>query len=400
MRSTFLPFAPPFLRDEEVEAVTEVLRSGWLSRGPRTQEFERAFAEHVGSPAALGLNSCTAGLHLSLVVLGIGPGDEVICPTMTFAATVNVVEHVGATPVLVDVCPDTLCIDPEAVEAAITPRTRAVMVVHYGGHPADMGALQDIGRRHGVQIVEDAAHAFPAKVGGEMVGASGRPTSFSFYATKNLTTGEGGMLTGDAETIERARALSLHGIVGDAWDRHSDNGRWSYRVAAPGFKYNMTDVQAALGLVQLGRLDEMQRRRREVARFYREHLGDEPAVLLPVEKEGVESSWHLFPIRLTDVARERCPPPPDAHRTPDLGPMGAVRDRFIDELRRRNIGTSVHYIPVHLHPYYRERYALEPGMFPVAQDAFQRLVSLPIHPGLTDEDLHDVVEAVRGALRP
>lgn len=380
MRSTFLPFSPPFLRDEEVDAVVDVLRSGWLSRGPRTAEFEEAFARHLGAPAALGLNSCTAGLHLSLVVHGIGPGDEVICPTMTFAATANVVEHVGATPVLVDVTPDTLNLDPEAVEAALTPRTRAVMVVHYGGHPAEMDRLTALADKHGLALVEDAAHALPARYRGAWVGASGRLASFSFYATKNLTTGEGGMLTGDPDLIERARSLSLHGIVGDAWNRYSANGRWSYRVTAPGFKYNMTDLQAALGLVQLQRLEAMQRRRREVAAAYAAGLEGHPHLRLPTVRDEVETAWHLFPVRLGPGA-----------------PVG--RDAFVERLRERNIGTSVHFIPLHLQPYYAERYGLDPAMFPVAQAAFEGLVSLPLHPGLTEADVQDVVEAVHDALR-
>jgi dTDP-4-amino-4,6-dideoxygalactose transaminase len=314
------------------------------------------------------------------MVLGVGPGDEVICPTMTFSASVNVVEHVGARPVLVDVETDTLNIDPEAVAAAVTPRTRAIMVVHYGGHAADLDALARVADAHGLHMVEDAAHAFPASHRGEVVGSTRRLTSFSFYATKNLTTGEGGMLTGDPELVDRARLLSLHGMSGHAWDRYSAKGSWQYEVVEPGFKYNMTDVQAALGLAQLGRLERMQQRRGEIAARYLEAFAADERLSLPTVRDEVQPSWHLFPIRLG--ARE----------------AGSHRGRFIESMRSRNIGTSVHFIPVHLHEYYRQRYDLRPESFPVAQTAFEGLVSLPIHPGLSEEDVGDVIEAVHGAL--
>lgn len=377
MRSTFLPFSPPFLGDEEVEEVVAALRSGWISRGPRTAQFEAAFANRLGAPAALGLNSCTAGLHLALAALDVGPGDEVIVPTMTFAASANVVEHVGARPVLVDVEPDTLNVDPAAVEAAVTDRTRAVMVVHYGGHPADLDAIEAIAARHGLAVVEDAAHALPARYRERVIGSSSNPTAFSFYATKNLTTGEGGMLTGDPELIERARLLSLHGMTGAAWDRYSSKGRWYYEVVVPGFKYNMTDIHAALGLRQLDRLETMQARRAEVVRAYGAALEGIEAVALPRPRSDVESAWHLYPIRL------------------NLDALPLDRAAFIDAMSSRNIATSVHFIPVHMHPYYRQRYGYRSGDFPVASDAYQRLVSLPLHPGLTDADVADVVEAVR-----
>jgi dTDP-4-amino-4,6-dideoxygalactose transaminase len=380
MRDTFLPFSPPFLGEEEVDEVVAALRSGWISRGPRTAAFEEAFADRVGAPAALALNSCTAGLHLSLLVHGIGPGDEVVVPTMTFCASANVVEHVGARPVLVDVEPDTLTVDPAAVEAALTERTRAVVVVHYAGHPAEMDALEGLAADHGLALVEDAAHAVPAAFRGRPVGSRGSLASFSFYATKNLTTGEGGMLTGDPELVERARILGLHGMSRDAWKRYDGEGSWYYEVVAPGYKYNMTDVQAALGLRQLERLDGMQRRRREVVARYEAAFGGRPELRLPVEREHVDSSWHLYPLRLTGAA-----------------PVG--RDAFIRGLTGRRIGTSVHYIPLHLHPWYRERYGYVEEDFPVAQSAYEGLVSLPLHPGLSDRDVDDVVEAVEGVLR-
>jgi dTDP-4-amino-4,6-dideoxygalactose transaminase len=375
VRDTFLPFSPPSIGEDEIHAVSEVLRSGWISKGPRTTQFEEEFASYVGAEAALGLNSCTAGLHLALLAGGVGPGDEVIVPTMTFCATANVVEHVGARPVLVDVEADTLNIDPSALAAAITGRTKAVMVVHYAGHPAAMTEIREIAEEHGVQVVEDAAHAFPASYRGEQVGAHGDLVAFSFYATKNLTTGEGGMLVGKKPLVAQARNLSLHGMSGNAWNRYGARGRWYYEVDRPGFKYNMSDIQAALGLVQLGKIESFQTRRRSVAARYSSALAGLP-VELPVERVGMSSAWHLYPIRLT---QSDCP---------------GGRDKAIERLAELNIGTSVHFIPLHLHPYYRERYEYSPSDFPVAQRAFERLISLPLHPGLTDTDVANVLEAV------
>lgn len=377
MRESFLSFSPPYLGDEEIAEVVAALRSGWISRGPRTAEFERAFARRVSAPAALGLNSCTAGLHLALRVLGIGPGDEVIAPTMTFCASVNVIEHVGARPILVDVEPETLNIDPRAAEAAVTERTRAIIVVHYGGHPAEMDELRALAANHGLALIEDAAHAIPAKYKGATIGASENLTAFSFYATKNLTTGEGGMLTGAPALVDRARVLGLHGMSGNAWNRYSEKGKWYYEVVEPGYKYNMTDVQAALGLKQLEKLDAMQVRRREVVKAYFERLRDLPAIGLPCERGHVESAWHLFPIRIRESE----------------SPVG--RAAFIEAMGERNIGTSVHFIPVHLHPFYAEKYGYQRGSFPIAEEAYDELVSLPLHPGLSDDDVADVVEAVR-----
>ena len=377
MRSEFLPFSQPFVGEEEIRGVTEVLRSGWISRGPVVSRFEEEFRQEVGAPGALGLNSGTAGLHLGLQVMGIGPGDEVIVPTMTFCACANVVEHVGARPVLVDVTEDTLNIDPLAVEAALTDQTRAIMVVHLGGHPAEMDALLEIAEQRELQVIEDAAHALPAKYRGEMIGSSSRMTAFSFYATKNLTTGEGGMLTGDPELLERAGILSLHGMSAGAWNRYSEAGRWHYNVVAPGYKYNMTDLQAAIGRAQLLKLESMHHRRREVVSMYGEGLGGIDGIRLPSEKKHVSSAWHLYPIRVH----------------PDLVKGG--RDVFIDRLTGRNIGTSVHFIPLHLHGFYRDKYEYRSDDFPIAQKAFEHLVSLPLHPGLTDEDVSDVIEAVK-----
>ncbi|HEV7365731.1 MAG TPA: DegT/DnrJ/EryC1/StrS family aminotransferase, partial [Gemmatimonadales bacterium] len=304
------------------------------------------------------------------------PGDEVITTPLTFAATVNVVEHVGARPVLVDVEPDTLTIDPDHIAAAITPRTRAIIPVHYAGHPAEMEPIHEMARVHRLLVLEDAAHALPAAYRGRKIGSGPNPVAFSFYATKNLTTAEGGMLTGDPEILARARILSLHGLSRDAAKRYEAGGHWAYEVLAPGFKYNMTDIQAALGLWQLRKLDRFQQRRREVVAAYQSALEGEGALELPVERPWVEHAWHLYVLRLRPAA------------------LRIGRDRFIEELSARNIGTSVHFIPIHLHPYYRDRYGYQPAAFPVAYDSFQRMISLPLNPRLSDQDVADVIEAV------
>jgi dTDP-4-amino-4,6-dideoxygalactose transaminase len=380
-RTEFLPFSPPQVGEEEIQEVVDTLRSSWITTGPKTKRFEADFAAYLGAPGALALNSCTAGLHTALAALGIGPGDEVITTPITFTASVNVIEHVGARPVLVDVEPDTLNIDPAAVAAAVTPRTRAILPVHYAGHPVDLDALHAVARAAGLAVVEDAAHAVPARYKGRLVGSGDNPVAFSFYATKNLTTAEGGMLTGAPAFLERARVLSLHGMSRDAWRRYDKGGSWRYEVLVPGFKYNMTDIAASLGLWQLKKLAGFQERRREVARMYAEAFGDEPALELPVERPDVEHAWHLYVLRLRP------------------GALRIGRDRFIEELTARNIGTSVHFIPIHLHPYYRDKYGYPPDRFPVALGNYERMVSLPLHPGLTDDDVADVTEAVLDVVR-
>jgi dTDP-4-amino-4,6-dideoxygalactose transaminase len=380
-RKEFLPFSPPLIGEEEIAEVVDTLRSTWITTGPKTKRFEERFAASLGAPGALALNSSTAALHTALVTLGVGPGDEVITTPMTFAASVNVIEHVGATPILVDVEPDTLNIDPEQVAAAITPRTRVLLPVHYAGHPVDLDPLHDLARRHGLVIVEDAAHAVPARYKGRAIGAGGNPVAFSFYATKNLTTAEGGMLTADPEFLQRARTVSLHGMSRDGWKRYEKGGSWYYEVLLPGFKYNMTDIQAALGLCQLAKLERFQQRRREVVSLYESAFAAETALELPTARPEVEHAWHLFVLRLR----------PEALR---IG-----RDQFIEELKQRNIGTSVHFIPIHLHPYYRDKYGYRPESYPVAYENFQRMVSLPLNPRLSDGDATDVVDAVLDIVR-
>jgi len=375
-RSTYLPFALPLIGDEEIAEVVDTLRSGWITTGPKVARFEAEFAGAVSAPAALALNSCTAGLHTALAVSGIGPRDEVITTPLTFAATVNVIEHVGARPVLADVEPDTLTIAPAQVAAAITPHTRAIIPVHYAGHPADMDPIRELARAHGLVVLEDAAHALPAAYRGRTIGSGANPVAFSFYATKNLTTGEGGMLTGDPEFVARARMLSLHGLSRDAATRYQAGGQWRYEVLAPGFKYNMSDIQGALGLGQLRKLHRLQQRRREVVAAYQAAFAGVEALELPVERPWVEHAWHLYVLRLRAAA------------------LRIGRDRFIEELAARNIGASVHFIPIHVHPYYRDKYDYRAESFPVAFDNFQRMISLPLNPRLSDQDVADVIEAV------
>jgi dTDP-4-amino-4,6-dideoxygalactose transaminase len=380
-RADFLLFSPPCIGEEEIAAVTAALRSGWITTGPETRRFEQAFGAYVGAPGALALNSCTAALHTALVTAGVGPGDEVITTPVTFAATVNVVEHVGARPVLVDVEPDTLNIDPGLVAAALTPRTRAIIPVHFAGHPADLDPLRALARAHDLLLLEDAAHALPAAYRGQVIGAGDNPVAFSFYATKNLTTGEGGMLTGDPAFLERARTVSLHGMSRDAWNRYGRGGSWHYDILCAGFKYNMADIQAALGLAQLRKLASFQQRRRAVVAAYDDAFAGEEALELPARRPDVEHAWHLYVLRLRP------------------GVLRIGRDQFIDELTKRNIGTSVHFIPIHLHPHYRDRYGYEPGSFPIAYDNYARMLSLPLNPRLDDPDVADVVEAVHDVIR-
>jgi dTDP-4-amino-4,6-dideoxygalactose transaminase len=381
MRQEFLPFSPPTLGEEEIAEVVATLRSPWISTGPKTAAFQEEFAAYLGAPGALALNSCTAGLHTALVTLGVGPGDEVITTPMTFAASANVIEHVGATPILADVEPDTLNLDPRAVEAVLSKRTRAVLPVHFAGHPADLDPIMELAQSRGAAVIEDAAHALPARYRGRLVGSGENPTAFSFYATKNLTTGEGGMLTGTPEFLERARVVSLHGMNRAAWKRYGQGGNWFYEVTLPGFKYNMSDIQASLGLWQLRKLDSLQTRRREVVEAYRDAFAGEEALELPVERAEVEHAWHLYVVRLR------------------LDQLTIDRARFIQELDARRIGTSVHFIPIHVHPYYRDKYGFRPHCFPVAFGAYERTVSLPLNPTLTPQDVEDVADAVLDVVR-
>jgi len=295
---------------------------------------------------------------------------------MTFASTVNVIEHVGAKPVLVDVEADTLNINFEKIGEAITTKTKAIMPVHYAGHPAELDSIYDLAKKHRLFVIEDAAHAFPAEYKGQKIGSSKNPVAFSFYATKNITTAEGGMLTGEGEFIERARIISLHGMSHDAWKRYDKGGSWYYEVIYPGFKYNMTDIQAAIGLAQLKKVSYFQKRRKEIVKAYNEAFEGQTALEIPIERPEVTHAWHLYVLRL------------------NLDALTIGRDRFIEELKMRNIGTSVHFIPIHLHPYYRDRYGYRPEDFPVAYSNYLRILSLPLYPRMTDKDVADVIEAV------
>jgi dTDP-4-amino-4,6-dideoxygalactose transaminase len=382
VREEFLPFNQPDIDQDEINEVVDTLRSGWITTGPRTKEFERRFAAYVGARHAIAVNSCTGGLHVALAAAGIGPGDEVVVPTMTFCATANVVVHLGATPILVDVELDTLNIDPTCLEAAITPRTKAVIPVHLYGHPCAMDRLGDIAEAHDLLVIEDAAHAVGAKWRGQRIGSISAATAFSFYATKNLTTAEGGMITTDDDDYaERMRIWSLHGISRDAWKRYSAEGSWYYEVSVPGFKYNLTDLQAALGLHQLSRLEDMTRRRTDLAARYRAGLSGCREIELPSVRPGIRHAWHLYPIRLRTEL------------------LTISRAQFIGQLKAEGIGTSVHFIPLHRHPYYRERFEFQPQDFPVADAAYKRLISLPLYTQMTESDVEDVIEAVRRVVR-
>lgn len=388
MRDTFLPFSPPLVGEEEIEEVVDTLRSDWITTGPKVRRFEEEFAEYVGAPAALGLNSCTAALHTALAALGVTTGDAVITTPMTFVSSVHVIEHVGARPVLADVEADTLNIDPRRVAEAIEKarasglRVKALLPVHLYGHPCDMNPLMDLAREYKLAVVEDAAHALPASHEGRKVGSFAKlfdvpvMTCFSFYATKNLTTGEGGMLTGPPELIDEARIWSLHGMSRDAWNRYGAKGSWFYEVVRPGFKYNLTDIAAALGLGQLRKLEGFQARRSEIARRYTEAFSQFEELTVPTSRSEVEHAWHLYVLRLNP---ER---------------LNVTREQFIEEMRERRIGTSVHFIPVHTHPYYRDRYDFKPEDFPVAAAEFRRIVSLPLNPRMSGRDVEDVIDAV------
>lgn len=380
-RKNFLLFSPPTVGEEEIAEVVDTLRSGWITTGPKTKRFETEFTSWLGAPASLALNSCTAGLHTALVASGVGPGDEVITTAMTFVSTVHVIEQVGARPVLVDVEDDTLNIDPAAVERAITPRTRAILAVHYAGHPAELDQLRTLAAMHDLTLIEDAAHALPARYRGQWIGAGPNLTAFSFYATKNLTTGEGGMLTGAPVLIDRARVLSLHGMNRDAWRRYERAGSWRYDVTDAGFKYNMTDIAAAIGLVQLRRLDGFHRRRRAIAAAYTGIFSTVGALEPPTERAKVDHAWHLYVLRLQP------------------GALRIGRDEFIEALAARNIGTSVHFIPIYHHAFYRRKYQWRAVDFPVAERNFERVLSLPLHPNLSDADVADVIETVLDVVR-
>lgn len=376
-RTEFLPYALPLIGEEEIKEVVDTLKSNWLSKGPKTMEFEKRFAEYVGAKHAIAMNSCTAALHIALIANGIGEGDEVITTPLTFTASANTIIHTGATPVFADVDEKTMCIDPNKIEEKITEKTKAIVPVHYGGQSCDLDKINEIAKKHNLLVLEDAAHAIYTTHKGQMIGSIGDTTSFSFYATKNICTGEGGMLTTNSDEIaEKARVMSLHGMSRNAWNRFSKGGSWYYEVLYPGYKYNMTDMQAALGLCQLNKLEDMQKVRKEYADLYNAAFSKMEELVTPIEVEGNRHAWHLYVLRINDEM------------------LKIDRNKFIELLTEENIGTSVHYIPVHLHPYYMETYGYKEGDFPVAEKAFNGMVSLPLYPGMSKQDVEDVIDAV------
>lgn len=401
MRSTFLPFALPDTDETEINQIAEAVRSGWVTTGPKTRQFETEFAAQVGAQHAIAVNSCTAAMHLALEAIGLQAGDLVLTTPYTFAATAEVIRYFNAIPIFADVEPDTLNLNPELVAEAIeklanhnghkangsgSPSTihnlKALIPVHFAGLPANLESLYALAAQHHLAVIEDAAHAFPAKyksriIGGSAVGGRQSAVCFSFYATKTITTGEGGMICTDDEVLaERCRIMALHGISKDAWKRYTAEGSWYYEIIAPGYKYNMTDIAAAMGLAQLGKAGRMRQRRYHIAQRYNEAFASVPELQIPSDRVNCEHAWHLYVLRL------------------NLDCLKISRNQFVEQLKARNIGTSVHFIPLHLHPYYRQTYGYKPSDFPVAFKEFQRVISLPIYSKMSDEDVTDVIQAV------
>ena len=378
MSSEFIPFHKPAIGEEEIRSVVETLRSGWLTTGPKVKTFEAEFAKYINSSHAVAVNSGTAALHLALEAVGLKSGDEVIVPTMTFTATAEVVLYLGARPVLVDCRTDDLNIDVDRIEAAISSNTKAIIPVHIAGRPCAMDQILAIAQTRGLRVIEDAAHALPASHHGRQVGAIGDITCFSFYATKTITTGEGGMATTEnPDWAKRMRMMSLHGISLDAWDRYTEKGSWYYEVLRPGYKYNMTDIAAALGIEQLKRCDGFYQARRRIAEQYNEAFADLPEIQAPACGSDLQHAWHLYIIQL------------------NLERLSIDRQDFIKALNNRRIGTSVHFIPLHLHPFYKQTFGCQASDFPQASAAFERIVSLPIYPAMTEQNVSDVIAAVR-----
>ncbi|MBK7230517.1 MAG: DegT/DnrJ/EryC1/StrS family aminotransferase [Ignavibacteriales bacterium] len=377
MNKDYLLFHRPFISEEEIDEMVDTLRSGWLSMGPKTIKFEEEFNKYIGSQKSVAVNSWTAAGHLTLEAFGIEKGDEVIVPTMTFPATAEIVCYFGAKPVIVDVDKDTLNISIEEIERAITPKTKAIIPVHYGGQPCDLDEIQEIAKSYNIKVLEDAAHALPATYKGKKIGTISDATCFSFYATKTLSTGEGGMIcTNNQEIAERCAIMRLHGINRDAWKRYSEAGSWYYEVVAPGYKYNFTDLQASLGLPQLKKVDIMWEWRKKIASRYLEGFKGFDLLTLPYIKNDRESSWHLFPVRI------------------NLEMITKNRAQIIDELKNHNIGVGVHFMPVHQHLYYSETFNLDDKNYPVASTTFPRLMSLPIYPGMNDNSVEKVISTV------
>ena len=376
-RLKFLPFALPEIDETELREVKEVLESAWVTTGPKTKQFESEFADAVNAKHAIAVNSCTAALHLALEAIGLQRGDEVLTTTYTFAATAEVIRYFDAKPILLDVDPRSLNMNPELIERAITPRTKAILPVHIAGLPANLDAIHTIALKNGLPVIEDAAHAFPTKYNGKMIGSVSKATCFSFYATKTITTGEGGMIcTNDGDLAKRCRIMALHGISKDAWKRYTTEGSWYYEIVAPGFKYNMTDVAAAMGIAQLRKAQKMLARRQEIARRYNEAFSSIPQLQVPHDNPEMQHAWYLYMLRL------------------NLEQLRIDRAQFFIELKNRNIGSSVHFIPLHIHPYYRETCGYKPEDFPVAYREYSREISLPTYSKMSDQDISDVIASV------
>lgn len=377
MRKEFLPFHKASIGKEEIAEVVDTLKNGWLTTGPKAKRLEEDFKKFTGAKHAVAVNSCTAVLHLALAVIGIKEGNEVIVPTMTFTATAEVVTYFKAKPVFVDCDPDTLLIDAEKIEEKINNRTRAIIPVHYGGQACDIDKILKIAKKHNLKVIWDAAHSLPTKYKGKLVGTFPDITCFSFYATKTITTGEGGMAVTDNKIYaERIRILSLHGMNKHAWNRYSKGVSWYYDVVAPGFKYNLTDIAASLGIWQLKKCKSLYLKRKKIAEKYNKTFRKIEEISLLEQKTYGTNAWHLYVIKL------------------NLDKLQITRDKFIEELTKRNIGSSVHFIPLHLHSYWKETYELKSEDFPNATREYNRIVSLPIYPDMTKEDVNDIIFAV------
>ena len=374
----YIPYNLPFIEKDEIREVVDSLKSGWLTTGPKTKQFEADFSKYVGAKNAIALSSCTAGLHLSLLVAGIKRGDEVVTTPYTFASTILAIMEAGAKPVLVDIREDTLNINEKKIAEKLNAKTKAILPVHFGGIPCEMSIILGMAKRNGLYVIEDAAHAVGSEYEGYKVGKLGDLTAFSFYATKNLTTGEGGMVTTDNdEYAEKIRVLSLHGISKDSFNRYARGGSWYYEVKERGFKYNMMDIQAALGLHQLKKLDKMNKRRGEIAEIYNSCFSEINELAVNELPDNIRNSWHLYLLHL------------------NLHKLNINRNDFILELRKRKIGASVHFIPAHYHPYFQRTLKLKPGAFPVCESVYERVISLPLYPSLKDADANHVIRAVK-----
>ena len=382
MRQTFLPFTRPSITEAEIREVSDALRSGWITSGPRVAAFEKEFSAYVSAPFGITVTSATAGFHILLQALGIGPGDEVISASLTWPSPVNMVELLGARPVFADIDVKTFQLDPLSVERVLTPRTKAIILVHFGGQPCDLDAFRTLCEKFGLTLIEDAAHAIGTEYRGQRIGSGKNPAVFSFHAIKNLTTGEGGFITVSDENLrDRLVSLRFHGVNQDAWKRYARETAKGYDLFEPGWKYNLTDLQAALGLVQLRRIEEMNERRRKLAELYDRFLDTVPEIIRPARVPyPFRHSWHLYTVLI------------DSKKT------GFTRDEFREELRKRNIGTGLHFLAVHELSYYRERYHPEPELLRNSEYVAARILSLPLFPDMGEEDVVQVVEEIRGIL--